>query len=222
MVGTREGGVESPLLYTVFVCDIISRLDRVDIGEDRVYLAGKEFRALQLADDLALIARSPEALQKLIDEWQLFCDDNLAETQTTKTEVCVFTTADDSQVLVINESFTQRISFGRKTWVDIWSHLSYKGAPLKVVESFKYLGALSGSRMQAAHGVTGRTRALKRLEPFFVLWCLSRSCRFVESLKLRMLLWAGLICTLVNYGRHSFRGAAPPPAPASVDRFWLG
>ena len=57
-----------PLLYTVFVCDIISRLDRVDIGEDRVYLAGKEFRALQLADDLALIARSPEALQKLIDE----------------------------------------------------------------------------------------------------------------------------------------------------------
>ena len=36
VVGTREGGVESPLLYTVFVCDIISRLDRVDIGEDRV------------------------------------------------------------------------------------------------------------------------------------------------------------------------------------------
>ena len=27
-----------------------------------------------------LIARSPEALQKLIDEWQLYCDDNLAET----------------------------------------------------------------------------------------------------------------------------------------------
>ena len=53
------------------LCNIIARLDRVDIGEDRMYLAGKEFRALQLADDLALIARSSEALQKLIDEWQL-------------------------------------------------------------------------------------------------------------------------------------------------------
>ena len=70
--------------------------------------------------------------------------------------------------------------------------------------------------------VDTKARALKRLEPFFVLWCLSRSCRFVESLRLRMLLWAGLICTLVTYGRHSFRGAAPPPAPASVDKFWLG
>ena len=123
-----------------------------------MYLAGKEFRALQLADDLALIARSPEGLQKLIDEWQLYCDDNLAEIQKMKTEVCVFTTVDDSQALITNESFTQRIPFGRETWVDIWSHLIYEEAHLKVVESFKILGALLQWKQDASSAWTDRER----------------------------------------------------------------
>ena len=121
-------------------------------------LGRKEFLALQVADDLALIARSPEGLQKLINERQLFCDDNLAETWTTKTGVCVFTTVDYSQALIINESFTQRIPFGRETWVDIWSHLIYEEAHLKVVESFKILGALLQWKQDASSAWTDRER----------------------------------------------------------------
>ena len=46
-------------------------------------------RALLLADDLALIASSPEDLQALIDAWSACCDKNLLRTQIDKSETVV-------------------------------------------------------------------------------------------------------------------------------------
>ena len=146
-IGTREGGVESPLLYVLFVCDLIARLNAVQLEQRSPTLGGKEIRALQLADDLALLARCPEDMQKLIDEWERFCDDYHIETQIVKTKSVVFTRADDEDSAVSDDTFLtfnmvrldaekERVGF----WDDLW--FTYKRKRLKVREDFNYLGVL--------------------------------------------------------------------------------
>ena len=81
-VGTREGGAESPHLYIIFVCSLIAFLDSVVLRDGSACLNGTECRALQLADDLAIIAQSAEDQQRLLDAWERYCDMLHIETQT--------------------------------------------------------------------------------------------------------------------------------------------
>ena len=90
-LGTREGGVESPLLYVLFVADLIEKLDNVNLADGSALLDGKPVCALQLVDDLALIARSEHDLNLLLEEWSKYCDLNHQETNTKKAEIVVFT-----------------------------------------------------------------------------------------------------------------------------------
>ena len=83
-VGTREGGAESPHLYIIFVCNLIAFLDAVTLRDGGALLNGVECRALQLADDLAIISQSPEDQRLLLDAWETFCDMFHIETQTKK------------------------------------------------------------------------------------------------------------------------------------------
>ena len=78
--GTREGGVELPLLYILFVCDLIGHLNAVDLDGEEVTLAGVAIRALQLADDVAIFAKSPQDLEKLVLAWEKYCDRHHMET----------------------------------------------------------------------------------------------------------------------------------------------
>ena len=55
-VGTREGGAESPHLYIIFICNIIATLNAVALRDGGALLSGTACRALQLADDLAIIS----------------------------------------------------------------------------------------------------------------------------------------------------------------------
>ena len=139
--------MESPSLYVLFVCDLIARLNAVQLEQRSPTLGGKEIRALQLADDLALLARCPEDMQKLIDEWERFCDDYHIETQIVKTKSVVFTRADDEDSAVSDDTFLtfnmvrldaekERVGF----WDDLW--FTYKRKRLKVREDFNYLGVL--------------------------------------------------------------------------------
>jgi len=141
-VGTREGGVESPLLYILFVCDVIERLNATDIQGTAPLLDGRPIRALQLADDLAIIAKTPEDLERLLRAWARYCDENHVETQTKKTEVLVVTREDDNDSVVVEDSYVQRLraKLGRTILADIPFH--FKKSELKVVESFSYLGTL--------------------------------------------------------------------------------
>ena len=84
-VGTREGGVESPLLFILFVCDLIGHFDAIDLDGEEVMLAGSPIRALQLADDLAVFAKSHQ--DKLTLAWKEYCDRNHIETQIKKIEI---------------------------------------------------------------------------------------------------------------------------------------
>ena len=142
-VGTREGGAESPHLYIIFVCNLIAFLDSVALRDGSARLNGTDCRALQLADDLAIIAQSAEDQQRLLDAWERFCDMLHIETQTKKTESVVFCSDDDDNVSIVDGSFVQRVALarGRRSILDD-INFTYKRIRIKVVESFVYLGAL--------------------------------------------------------------------------------
>lgn len=86
--------MESPLLYLFFVGNLINHLDSVHLDFDSPSLGGKKIRALQFADDVALIAKSPEDLNALLDSWASFCDSNHFITQIRKTEIVPFSACD--------------------------------------------------------------------------------------------------------------------------------
>ena len=95
-LGTREGGTESPLLYSLFVFDLVQRLGSVNLEEDAVYLDGVEIRTLQFADDVGLLATSEGDIERLLEEWGFCCDDTHQKTQVKKIEMMVFTREDDA------------------------------------------------------------------------------------------------------------------------------
>ena len=158
-VGTREGGVESPLLFVFYVWDLLEYLDGVTLPDDPVLLDGRAVRALQLADDLALISRSAAGLQAMMNAWAGYCDRLHQRTQLSKTEIVVFSPP------------------GVVTPPPV---CLYKGQPVRFVDQFVYLGVLEA----ATEGATaaweareadgwkafGATCAELRLAPFLPLF----------------------------------------------------
>ena len=138
-VGTREGGVESPLLFILFVCDLIAHFDAVDLTGEELTLAGSPIRALQLADDLAIFARSAQDLDRLIAVWEEYCDKNHIETQVIKTEVLPVTWPEDDEFFIKNNVLWEKCA-PRHLNEDLL--FSYKKVGLRTVETFKYLGVL--------------------------------------------------------------------------------
>ena len=67
--GVRQGGVLSPILFTVYLDVLISRLVKLDIG---CHLAGHFVGSLCYADDIALLAPSPSALRMLLHQCEVF------------------------------------------------------------------------------------------------------------------------------------------------------
>ena len=124
------------------MCDLIKRLNDVKLDNDCPLLNGKEVRALQLADDLAIIARSPEDLQKLLDEWERFCDDHHQLTQIKKSEVVVFTSVADENSLIIDDTYCERLPTRGSRCILNDIPFVYKNRNMKTVESFVYLGLL--------------------------------------------------------------------------------
>ena len=91
LLGTREGGSEGPLLFVLFIRDLIERLESISLSGNPVFLAGLLVRALLLADDLAFVTSCAEDLQALLHGWCSYCDKNHLRTNVTKTEAVVFT-----------------------------------------------------------------------------------------------------------------------------------
>ena len=62
--GVRQGGVLSPLLFAVYVDDLLIKLSKSSLG---CYINGLCLNSIMHADDLLLLSISVYDLQKMID-----------------------------------------------------------------------------------------------------------------------------------------------------------
>ena len=85
--GVRQGGILSPLLFNLYVDGLSRKLTKVNVG---CKLNGHTMNHLLYADDLVLLAPSPKALQRLIDNCCEFGEANDISFNAAKSALMVF------------------------------------------------------------------------------------------------------------------------------------
>ena len=86
-LGTKQGGVISPKFFSLYVDDMISYLRKKGIG---CHIIDIFVACIMFADDLALIAPSRSALQKMIDLCIEYCDKFCLDFNSKKSKVMTF------------------------------------------------------------------------------------------------------------------------------------
>ena len=113
-LGTKQGGIMSPRFFALYVDEMLELLRSSGVG---CHLLKMFLGAFLFADDLALVAPSRSALQKLIDICNSYC-----------TKYCLSFNTKKSGVML----------FGKTDYVI--APLILNGAQLNVVHEWKYLG----------------------------------------------------------------------------------
>ena len=90
--GLREGSSISPTLFNVFIDPFLHHIRRMGLGAHvRMTRGGRIWTgALAYADDIVLLANSPEDLQRLLDEFDAYCRRWLLRPSPPKSKVVVF------------------------------------------------------------------------------------------------------------------------------------
>ena len=121
--GVRQGCPLSCLLFNLYINDLIPILDRV--SDSSICLSENDpINVLMYADDLIVLARSQEELQKKVDNLNLFLHDRKLFINETKTKCMVFNRG--NRLCKIN--------------------LSINGIEIENVKTFKYLGFTVGAK----------------------------------------------------------------------------
>ena len=87
--GVREGSVLSPVLYTIFINDLLTKLHATGEG---VCIAGDadcRIAVMGYADDLVLVARTAEGLQRMLDIVATYAHANEFQISQSKSKVVV-------------------------------------------------------------------------------------------------------------------------------------
>ena len=77
--GVKQGAILSPLLYSIYLNDLLVELQQSNLGAN--------------ADDLALIASSPEELQKMLDIMYTYSNNWRYRLNASKSKVMIFGSA---------------------------------------------------------------------------------------------------------------------------------
>jgi len=123
--GVLQGGILSPKLFNEFMYDLPQYLDKASgITMDNLQLTH-----LSYADDIVLIADSPEGLQSNINALHKFCCDWHLIVNTSKTKVMIFGRGDDSV-------------------------FTYNGSEIDNVDTYKYLGHVISNKTNIHQDMT--------------------------------------------------------------------
>ena len=94
-LGTKQGGVMSPRFFAVYIDDMIILLRKCGVG---CYLIDLFIGCILFADDLALLAPSRTALQKLITICESYCSKFCLTFNAKKSKIMIFGRADFTNV----------------------------------------------------------------------------------------------------------------------------
>ena len=122
-LGTKQGGICSPGFFSIYIDDMIKILRKNGIG---CHLIKMFVGCILFADDLALLAPSRSALQKMIDLCTEYCS-----------KYCLEFNSKKSKIMVFGKSYSSFIA-----------PLSILGSHIEYVREWKYLGTtlVSGKR----------------------------------------------------------------------------
>lgn len=118
-VGTRQGCVTSPIIFILFINDLVNYL-REKCGNG-IFVSNEieDIFSLEFADDIAAVADTVHALQRLITSMEIFCNSVKMNINFDKTKIIVFR---NGGILKRNEAWT------------------FQGQEIEVVPFYKYLG----------------------------------------------------------------------------------
>ena len=144
--GVRQGDPLSCNLFKLFINDLPSY---INCNEDPPMLGDLRLGYLMYADDIILLAKSEDELQKAVKGVEKFCDDWGLDVNTKKSKIIVF----NSKGVVVN------------------TNILYKGFKLEDVNTYRYLGIMfhvSGKPIHAKQDLLSRgLKALFKLLGYF-------------------------------------------------------
>ena len=89
-IGVKQGCPLSPTLFGMYVYEVSDYVDKE--GDRGAWLAGTWIPLLLYADDIVLISKSPEGMQRQLDALHNFAQDSGLSVNLGKTKVMVFNT----------------------------------------------------------------------------------------------------------------------------------
>ncbi|CAG9122649.1 unnamed protein product [Plutella xylostella] len=134
--GVRQGGLTSPDLFNLYIDDLIRGLRSTNVG---CHIGGVCVNNLSYADDMVLLSPSIRGLQKLLSVCEHYANAHGLKYNVSKTEMLVF-----------------RAGRGPERVPEV----VLDGAPVRVVQQFRYLGHILTSDLRDDTDIERERRAL--------------------------------------------------------------
>ena len=85
--GLKQGCSLSSILFNFYINDLVIKINSLDIG---IEIDGEKVGILAYADDVVLLAENERELQLLMDELNIWCDNNRLEVNISKSKIIHF------------------------------------------------------------------------------------------------------------------------------------
>jgi hypothetical protein len=154
-LGVRQGGVISPILFLAFINDLIGELKRQKIGAKVAgWTASAGFKNLSLpgllwADDVVILAETPEMLRRAMSVVDAWCRDWLMKVNASKCNVMVFGSKPDR----VHDTLVELANKDPFT---------LGGMPVLPSKSYKYLGLVLSHDLSWKAAVDARIEVVRK------------------------------------------------------------